>query len=88
MDGYSGFCWYTDECCLSIMDPATHVFGQTRLKGGDSWNTALVDLTAREQFILFPTLALALILGICPFLVFDQMNASVINLVAFIQQYN
>ncbi|GEM66062.1 oxidoreductase [Sphingobacterium faecium NBRC 15299] len=63
-------------------------FGQTRLKGGDSWNTALVDLTGREQLILFPTLALALILGICPFIVFDQMNASVINLVAFIQQYN
>lgn len=62
-------------------------FGETRLYGGEAWSAKLVDLTAREQLILFPSLALALILGICPFLVFDNLNASVINLVAMVRQY-
>lgn len=62
-------------------------FGQTRLKGGESWNNALTDINSREQIILFPTLALALLLGIVPSLVFSNLNASVLNLVSFIQQF-
>lgn len=59
-------------------------FGQLRLKGGEEWTQSLKDLTTREQIILFPTLALALILGIMPFLVFDKLNATVLNLVSLI----
>ncbi len=62
-------------------------FGQIRLKGGDSWSNALTDVNLREQVILFPTLALALLLGIMPALVFNNLNASVLNLVSFIQQF-
>ncbi|OJZ08600.1 NADH-quinone oxidoreductase subunit M [Sphingobacterium sp. 40-24] len=62
-------------------------FGQIRLKGGDSWSNALTDVNLREQVILFPTLALALLLGIMPALVFNNLNASILNLVSFIQQF-
>lgn len=62
-------------------------FGETRLKGGEEWASSLVDLTKREQLILFPTLALALLLGIMPSLIFDNLNSSVLNLVALVAQY-
>ncbi|VTR40114.1 complex I subunit 4 family protein [Sphingobacterium thalpophilum] len=62
-------------------------FGQVRLKGADSWAHALTDVNGREQLILFPTLALALLLGIMPSLVFSQLNASVLNLLSIIQQF-
>lgn len=62
-------------------------FGQIRLKGGETWANKLTDLTVREQLILFPTLALALLLGVMPSLVFSNLNASVLNLVSFIQQF-
>src|SRR5690606_3430056 len=61
-------------------------FGKIRLKGGEEWFKALKDLTVREQVILFPALALALILGTMPFLVFDKLNASVLNLVTLITE--
>ncbi|MBE8713668.1 complex I subunit 4 family protein [Sphingobacterium hungaricum] len=62
-------------------------FGQTRLKGGEEWAVALTDLSKREQLILFPTIALSLLLGIMPSLVFDQMNAAVVNLVALVSTH-
>src|SRR5690606_10207957 len=62
-------------------------FGQTRFKGGEEWATALTDVNTRERIILFPTLALALLLGIMPSLVFDKMNATVLNLVSLVSQY-
>ncbi|MNN38496.1 NADH:ubiquinone oxidoreductase subunit M [compost metagenome] len=62
-------------------------FGEIRLKGGESWANELTDVNSREQLILFPTLALALLLGIMPSLVFSNLNASVLNLVSFIQQF-
>jgi proton-translocating NADH-quinone oxidoreductase, chain M len=62
-------------------------FGEIRLKGGESWANKLTDVNSREQLILFPTLALALLLGIMPSLVFSNLNASVLNLVSFIQQF-
>ncbi|OOG15856.1 oxidoreductase [Sphingobacterium sp. CZ-UAM] len=62
-------------------------FGQIRLKGGESWSNALTDVNSREQLVLFPTLALALLLGVMPSLVFHSLNASVLNLVSFIQQF-
>lgn len=67
-----------------FMDLTTYVFGLPRLKGGDQWNVALVDVTSREQLILVPTLALALILGIMPSLVFTNLNASVLRLIELI----
>lgn len=62
-------------------------FGQTRLKGGEEWAAALTDVSIRERIILFPTLALALLLGVMPSLVFDKMNATVLNLVSLVSQY-
>ncbi|MGJ1264695.1 complex I subunit 4 family protein [Sphingobacterium spiritivorum] len=62
-------------------------FGQTRLKGGESWVSKLTDINLREQIILFPTIALALVLGIFPFLIFDKMNASVLHFVSILHQY-
>ncbi|HMR18860.1 MAG TPA: NADH-quinone oxidoreductase subunit M, partial [Sphingobacterium sp.] len=59
-------------------------FGQLRLKGGEQWVQSLKDLTWREQAILFPALALALVLGIMPFLVFDKLNDTVLHLVSLI----
>jgi len=62
-------------------------FGQTRLKGGDEWASKLIDLDLREKLILFPTVALALVLGIFPFLVFEKMNATILNFATIIQHY-
>lgn len=62
-------------------------FGQPRLKGGKAWETALVDLSPREQIILFPTLALALLMGIVPSLAFSNLNASVLQLLDLIKPY-
>ncbi|EEI92618.1 hypothetical protein HMPREF0765_1710, partial [Sphingobacterium spiritivorum ATCC 33300] len=62
-------------------------FGQTRLKGGESWVSKLTDINLREQIILFPTIALALVLGIFPFLIFDKMNTSVLHFVSILHQY-
>ena len=60
-------------------------FGQTRLKGGQAWQDALIDLNVREQVILLPALGLALILGIMPSLIFNNLNASVIQLIELIK---
>lgn len=62
-------------------------FGQTRLQGGQAWHVALTDLDTREQLILFPALALALVLGIMPSLIFGKLNASVLQLIDLIQPY-
>ena len=62
-------------------------FGEVRLKGGAGWSLALTDLSKREQIILFPTLALALFLGIMPALVFSNLNASVLQLITLIKPY-
>lgn len=63
-------------------------FGKTRLKGGEEWATTLeTDVNWRERIILFPTLALALLLGIMPSLFFDKLNNSVLNLVDMVSQY-
>ncbi|PRD54432.1 complex I subunit 4 family protein [Sphingobacterium gobiense] len=62
-------------------------FGQTRLQGGQAWQEALTDLNTREQVVLFPTVALALLLGIMPSLVFGNLNASVIQLIDLIKPY-
>ncbi len=62
-------------------------FGQTRLKGGEEWAKQLTDLSSREQIILFPTLALALLLGIMPSLVFGVLNNSVLSLLNLVSPY-
>lgn len=62
-------------------------FGQTRLKGGEAWTAALQDVNIRERIVLFPTLALALALGIMPSLVFDTVNSSVLNLISLLSPY-
>lgn len=63
-------------------------FGQTRLKGGEEWAQILgKDINNREKLILFPTIALSLLLGVMPSLFFDQLNSSVLNLVAIVSQY-
>lgn len=62
-------------------------FGQTRLQGGVAWQEALTDLNTREQVILFPVLALALLLGIMPSLIFGNLNASVLQLIDLIKPY-
>lgn len=62
-------------------------FGQTRLKGGEEWAAELKDLNSREQIILFPTLALALILGVMPSLVFGVLNNSVLSLLDLVTAY-
>lgn len=56
-------------------------FGQTRLKGGEAWASALTDASPRETLLLIPMLALALVLGVYPALLFDKINASVMALV-------
>lgn len=62
-------------------------FGETRLQGGRAWREALTDLNTREQLILFPALALALLLGIMPSLIFSNLNASVLQLLDLIKPY-
>ena len=59
-------------------------FGETRLKGGEVWKLALVDVSTREMLVLAPLSALALALGIMPSLVFDKINDSVLAFVQFI----
>ncbi len=56
-------------------------FGQTRLAGGDAWFEKLKDINVRETVALVPLSVMALALGILPFLAFDKMNASVVQLV-------
>lgn len=56
-------------------------FGQTRLKGGDSWLVQLPDVNFREKAALTPLALMALLLGILPAIAFDKMNASVIELI-------
>lgn len=62
-------------------------FGTTRLKGGEEWANELKDVNTREQIILFPTLALALLLGIMPSLVFGVLNNSVLSLLDLVTPY-
>lgn len=62
-------------------------FGQTRVKGGTDWLGALKDLNRREQIILFPTLALALFMGVAPAFVFTNLNSSVLHLIDIIKPY-
>lgn len=59
-------------------------FGQTRLKGGKGWSTALTDASPQETLIMAPMLVLALVLGIYPALVLNNINASVLALVALV----
>ncbi|MCL7988958.1 NADH-quinone oxidoreductase subunit M [Sphingobacterium sp. lm-10] len=62
-------------------------FGQTRFKGGEAWAAALTDVTTREQLILFPALALAIILGVMPSLVFAPLNESVLRMVSVVSSF-
>lgn len=63
-------------------------FGQTRLRGGESWTAELAsDISCREKIILIPALSLALILGIMPALFFDKVNSTVLHLVSIITPY-
>ncbi|MGH2622927.1 MAG: complex I subunit 4 family protein, partial [Sphingobacterium sp.] len=62
-------------------------FGQTRVKGGEEWLAALKDLSPREQIILFPTLALALTLGIMPAFIFGVLNNAVLSLLSLVTPY-
>ncbi len=55
-------------------------FGELRLKE-ESWLTALKDLNGREIATLVPLAALSLVLGIMPSIVFDVINASVIQFI-------
>jgi NADH-quinone oxidoreductase subunit M len=56
-------------------------FGQTRLMGGDEWKEKLTDIDTRETIALVPLALMALLLGVMPFLVLDQMNASVLEFI-------
>lgn len=62
-------------------------FGPTHVQGGQAWRAALTDLNLREQAILIPAVALALLLGIMPSLVFNHLNASVLQLLDLIKPY-
>ncbi|MFD2597755.1 NuoM family protein [Sphingobacterium corticis] len=62
-------------------------FGQTRLKGGESWATELTDVTPREQLVFIPALALAIVLGIMPSLVFTPLNEGVLRLVSMVSSF-
>ncbi|KGE13924.1 complex I subunit 4 family protein [Sphingobacterium deserti] len=62
-------------------------FGQTRLQGGEKWRVALTDLDTREKIVLLPALALALLLGIVPSLIFHHLNASILQLLNTIKPY-
>jgi NADH-quinone oxidoreductase subunit M len=59
-------------------------FGQLRLKGGEGWSVALTDASPRETLIMVPMLALALVLGVCPAIALDKINASVLALVELV----
>jgi len=62
-------------------------FGKTQLKGGEEWANKLSDLTWREKLVLFPAIIMSLVLGIFPFLVFDDLNNSILTLMTIVQQY-
>lgn len=62
-------------------------FGTTRFKGGEQWAIALTDVTLKERLIIIPAILLALTLGVMPSIVFDKMNATVLNLVSIVSQY-
>lgn len=87
--------WMAIAGSLGILLSATYFlwtlqrmfFGQTRLSGGEEWANALKDVTIRERIVLFPTLALALLLGVMPALVFDSLNSSILNLVSILSPY-
>lgn len=55
-------------------------FGELRLKE-EGWFSALKDLNGREMVTLIPLAALSLVLGIMPSIVFDVINASVIQFI-------
>lgn len=59
-------------------------FGGLKLKGGKDWEVALTEITTREQVVLLPIIALALILGILPGILLDTINSSVSQLVTYI----
>jgi NADH-quinone oxidoreductase subunit M len=59
-------------------------FGPTQLKGGDDWLSKLTDVNMREKIALVPLAILALALGIFPSLLFDKMNASILEFVQLI----
>jgi NADH-quinone oxidoreductase subunit M len=59
-------------------------FGKELLKGGETWQLALVDLNFRETITLLPLALLTLGLGIMPSVVFDKINDSVLALVHFV----
>lgn len=59
-------------------------FGETILKGGESWRIKLSDLNKREVFALTTLSILALVLGILPSLAFDKMNGSVLELIRLV----
>ena len=59
-------------------------FGPTQLKGGDDWLSKLKDVNMREKIALVPLAILALALGIFPSLLFDKMNASILEFVQLI----
>jgi len=61
-------------------------FGQTRLKGGEEWRSALTDLSPREILALTPLAVMALVLGIMPSLTFEKINSSVVGLVELLFQ--
>ncbi len=59
-------------------------FGETKIKGGEVWKLALVDISSREMLVLVPLSLLTLALGIMPSLVFVKINDSVLAFVQFI----
>ncbi|GAA4780300.1 NADH-quinone oxidoreductase subunit M [Olivibacter ginsenosidimutans] len=59
-------------------------FGHTRLKGGEQWQVQLTDLNLRETIALAPMVLLALLFGLMPSLTFDKINASVLNLIEWV----
>jgi NADH-quinone oxidoreductase subunit M len=60
-------------------------FGNLSLKGGTVWQTALTDLTVRENIALVPLALMALALGLMPSLVFAKINDSVLALVQYLR---
>ncbi len=56
-------------------------FGETRLSGGETWRTALIDVNFREKSALIPLALMALIIGVLPSIVFSKINDSVLALV-------
>ena len=59
-------------------------FGELKIKGGQVWKLALVDISTREMLVLVPLSILTLALGLMPSLVFAKINDSVLAFVQFI----